>query len=579
LRAQQSNVELHPVADSLSNLLVQNPTNEALQLQLINFYLNNLQPELALLEISNAEARNALSHSLLGLKGKVQMLLEQIDPALRSLENAYVLSPSDETILDVAILEYARQHNRSGLQYLSRLKYRMPGLSSRLFRLYEQYYLNNKRLIARAVVNALQDFDPAAYAQFFPKPEVTILSPAEQSSTEAQQVSVIFEVRHSKAIRSIRIADQTLYERKEAPGASQAEPFKNTYTPMVTLGVGKNVIEVIATDAYGYETSRSISINRLSFDRPVTWRSPFSDSLKQGFQFLRGYYPENELKAPKSNLHRALVISGSYMYDSTEYFDRGLFVYDFLTHAYGGYAEISNAKVALGSRAVASNILLVIEEWLIKGATFQSVSTMYLNGIWEINDSQWNYLDVAGTRVNLKPIFERLARVASAGINVIIDGSIDRRELFEDGLRQLVKGSSIPLTVLILPKLWQQTLLQRLTVPPSFTDRPEDFAISCGDIAKWTYPSVNITKEGTSVAFAQNPALKIGKTHGQALLRFELRLGNESLTPAQKETMMSFARDWKHYPDIMLFLDNKISVESFRGRAEEFLSRTTKRPQ
>ena len=575
LVAQETNLSISPVVDSLMTKLIENPGNAELQRQLIDAYLQTFNPELALLEISHAEALNQLGSVGTMMKGRVQASLEQIQPAIKTLQLAYLQFPNDETLLLLGILEYSRGSNRRGAQVLRRLSKRMPNLSVELLKQYEKFYLNGRTTVAKGIASAMEEIDPVSYNTYFPRPQITVLSPSDNSSTEASQTSVIFEVRHSRPVKSVRVKDQVVYTREEEKVLSVNEEYFQSFTQLVSLSEGKNLIPIVALDVFGYESAFPLTINGISFNRVAAWASPFSDTLKRDFQLLRSYVPEAELFATKSPAYRALVISGGNVSDTAEYRDRGLTVYDFLTHPYSGLATPTNAKLLIGERVSSQNLAVVTNEWLLKGATFQSVTIVYFAGTWSIADDRWMFSDKNGQQFDFKPILEQLAQFATAGIILICDGLVDDRLAFEGGLRSLAMQSTIPINILVVPsaavftaEIVAAAAKVRLSPDPQ---TGADF-ISLYDLAQRMGATV-ISRERSGVVIAQNPAAKVAIQYNRMLSELDRKLTAERANAATKRKIMDFCQDWRRYGEVSRYLNNQLSLADFVVRVDEFLSR------
>lgn len=580
LVAQETNLSISPVVDSLMTKLIENPGNAELQRQLIDAYLQTFNPELALLEISHAEALNQLGSVGTMMKGRVQASLEQIQPAIKTLQLAYLQSPRDETLLLLGILEYARGSPPSagrGAQVLQRLARRMPNLSVELLKQYEKFYLNGRTTVAKGIANAMEEIDPVSYNTYFPRPQITVLSPSDNSSTEASQTSVIFEVRHSRPVKSVRVKDHVVYTREGEQVLSVNEEYFQSFTQLVSLSEGYNLIPIIALDVFGYESTFPLTINGISFNRVAAWASPLSDTLKRDFQLLRSYIPEAEIFATKSPAYRALIISGGNVSDTAEYRDRGLTVYDFLTHPYSGFTTPANAKLLIGARVTSQNLTVVTNEWLLKGATFQSVTIVYLAGAWSISNDRWMFSDKNGHQFDFKPILEQLAQLATAGIGLICDGLMDDRLAFEGGLRSLAMQSTIPMNILVVPstaKLSAEIIASAAKVQLSPAPQAGAEFLSLYDLAQ-RLGAIVISKERSGVVLAQNPAAKVAIQYNRMLSELDRKLTAERANAATKRKILDFCQDWRRYGEVSRYLNNQLSLADFVVRVDEFLSRRT----
>ena len=576
--SQQTNLSVSPTIDSLMERLIASPNNPDLESKIIDSYLQSVNPELALLEISYAEALNQLGSEGVQMKGRVQAGLEQIQPALKTLQLAYLQAPRDESLLLISILEYSRGEKERGHYQLQRLSTRTPGLSATLLQQYQRFYLSGRIVVARGIADALRDLDPVSYETYFPHPQISLLSPADNFSTEASQTSVIFEVKHVRPVKTVKLGGKTVYDRGDDPVLSVEENFFKSFSELVSLSEGKNAVPIRVVDVFGFESSVPLTINGINFNRLAGWSSPSSDSLAQQFRTLRSYVPEADLLARKSSTYRVLVISGGRGGDSLVLVDKGLLMYDALTHPYSGLANTSNSKILLGPRVSAQNISLVTSDWLVKSATFQSVTLVFLSGSWSITPGQWNLYDAYGQPVDFKPIFEQLGQVATAGVVAVIDGVIDRRTELEQGLRRLVSASSIPVQILLAPEgtTWQPTLVRNLASVDTGAGSQIGSELSSLAQISGRIGGTVISKEATAgIAFVRSPAVKMRQSYDRMLVQLDELLTSQRASPPVKKKIMEFSKDWRRYNEVSRFLNNQLSLSDFIVRVDEFLSRST----
>jgi hypothetical protein len=573
LTAQDNPLSFSSNIDTLMARLIDNPNNTQLQTQLIDAYLKTFNPEIALLEISYAEALGQLGSVGSQLKGRVQASLEQITPALKTLQLAYLQSPADETLFTIGILEYSRGNAERGRRILGNLRQRMPNFSVEMLRQYEQFYLNGRKVVARGIATAMQQIDPVSYETFFPRPQVSVLSPADNFSTEAQQTSVIFEVRHGRPVQSVKIKDQVLYDRGDERVSTVEDDYFQSFSQLITLHEGKNSIPITVMDVLGNESVFSLTINGISFSRVAAWSSPLADSLRRGYLTLRSYVPENELLTTKNSAFRSLVIAGARGADSLQLFDRGLLMHDVLTHGYGGLVVPANAKLLLGSRVTEANISTVGSEWLLKGATFQSVTIIYLAGSWTISPERWLLADVERGRIDLKPMIEQLAKLATAGIILLIDGQVDDRKELEFGLRSMANESTIPINVLLLAggKNWPEQLIAMLARPGTgFSSGAELF--SSHDLALLAGVTV-ISNQQQALVIAQSAAGMVSLQYSRMLSQLEQKLTTDRAAASVKRRILDFSRDWRRYNEVSRYLNNQLTLSDFIIRVDEYFSR------
>jgi hypothetical protein len=571
-QGQDGSLSITRDADSLMAKLLQTPQDVQLQRKLIDEYVRTSNPELALVEIGYAESFGLADNASTELKGKVQANLEEIVPAVNNLERAYLLHPRDDVLLTIALLQYARGQRDLGHDILRRLKTRVQGLSVDLLNQYEKYYLNDRTVVARAISDALRDLDPVSFETFFPSPRVTILSPADNVATEAKNLSVIFEVRHARPIKKVTIQGAAVYERDASPVTSVNEEFNKSFTQLVELSEGVNTIPVVVTDIFGIETVRSLTVNSTSFGLRTDWRSPLTDTLRSEILTLRSYVNESEFKVDKKNSYRTLIVAGARGADSASFFDRGLFMYELFTHPLIGYTSERNAKLLVGDRVRGPNVSLLSDEWLVKGSTFQSLTTIYLCGRWSIRPGEWVLNDIAGGKVDVKPILERLSQVASAGITLVCDGRIDDRKTLEAGLTLWAHSSTVPISVFVMPEngAWCRTLSHNIATPlASMT--------AGGFFTSWDFEQLAEASatgnEKKTLFYGQSPARKLVGEYFQLLTQLGQKLTAAGVAEPVKARLMSFSKDWRRYSEVVRYLHNELSLEDFVARADDFFAR------
>jgi hypothetical protein len=573
-KAQEVTLSISPEIDSINAALLKNPDDRSLQLRVIQAYTLSFNPELALLEIVNTEARNKGGLSDAGIKGRVQMSLEQVDPALHSLEAAYLQTPSDETLMLVAILEYARGQTVLGRRQLERLKSRSTNLGVDLLKIYERFYLNGRKRIAGAILHGLQDVDPAGYRTFFPLPQLSILSPADDFSTEASQTSVIVEVHHTRPLQTVRIGDSVLVSRPEGKLESPTENVSQTFSPLIPLKEGRNSVVVEVTDVFGNTARDSVRINGMNFIRLASWSSPLVDTLTKRTEFLRNYVPDSVLVKGRQPSARALIVSAGPGLPM----DRGLFLHELLTNRVSGFVPPENIKILVGDRVEHQNISLITSNWLLKGATFQSSSIVYLAGTWRITENEWNLLDAKGQATNMKPILQTLGSTASAGAIVLIDGLVDNSAELGRGLNTLVQGATIPLEAIVLgqDRPWPEELEAASLQSDSTRVIPDSAreSLTVTDLMTIVPGSVGFVRESVHPSFAWNPIGIILRNHQRMLDELGRRLSAEKIQQAVRSRIIRFSRDWKRYNEISRYLSNQLSLADFIVRVEEFESRT-----
>lgn len=570
--AQEVSISITPEIDSLHAQLLRSPGDRILQRKLIDSYILTFNPELALLEILSTE--NAADAKV---KGLTQMSLEQVQPALRSLQQAYLQSPFDETLLFIGLLYYARGDAGRGAPLLGRVRSRIPHISVELLKLYERFYLNGRKQIAMAAALALRDVDPAFYQSYFPQPAVSILSPTADYTTEAHQTSIIFEVRHSRPVKIVEIQRKPVYDRGSEKVGSPNEEYRQNFSELIQLHEGRNVVVAEATDVFGNSGSDTVIVNGLNFNRPVSWTSGGSDSLKRMFQYFRNYVPDSVLLAEKMSSYRALIVSGERTGDSSTMNERGLVLYELLTNPISGIVQPANVKLLLKDRMKSRNISLVMKDWLLKGATFQSVSIVYLGGEWRFSADRWELYDNDGELIDMKPLLEQLKVVATAGVVLLLDGVGDQRNVLVQNIQRLAQASAVPLEVLVLPAAgdWMSPFLAAMSAAGS-RKTPDGAALflTVRQLERMVPGSLSLNPRTQPIKIAQNPMGLVVQKHENLLTLLQRKLGADKVPTATKTKLIDFCKDWRRYHEMARFLSNTLSLSDFVVRVDEYRSRT-----
>lgn len=578
-KAQESPLSISPLVDTLNAQLLREPDDPAIRRKLIDAYTLAFHPELALLEILDPFAGGKAATANAGVKGKVQFSLEQIVPAIRSLQQSYLESPSDETLVLLAVLDYANKNPDKGLFELRRLKNRMPAVSVELLRIYEQFYLNGREVIARAAGEALRHSDPVAYGTYFPQPQISILSPSDYFATEAKQTSVIWEISHSRPLRTVRIGNETVFARSGDPVTNSTESVRKSYTHLTTLHEGPNAIVVEAADVFGVTSVDTVVVNGLSFDRVPTWSSPEEDSLRLAIQFLRNYVPDSVFYGERRQGRRALLIAGAGAADSARYANRALFWHEYLTSPVTGMVSQDQIKILVGGRVEDQNIAIVMDDWLLKGATFQSISFVYLAGEWRMTPREWFLKDSFGQWTDVRPRLEKLRNLASAGVVMVFDGSIDQRTAFEESLSGYVAESAAPLKALILPEntRWTDQLIDR-SIRPANLMASDSLSplLTTADLA--AMGALVLPLSGDDITIAQKPAARILLRHRELLKSLEGKLARGKVASGPRGKILNFSQDWRRYNEVTRYLNDQLSLSDFLIRVEEYQSRTAEKP-
>lgn len=561
-------LSLSPLIDTLNAQLLRSPEDAVLRQRVIDAYTMAFEPELALLEILGTPAGRADAAA----RGRVQFSLEQLGPATRSLRQAYLESPSDETLMFLAVLAYAGGNPRLGAFEVQRLKTRRPSLSVDLLNLYERFYLHNRTVIAAAAQRALQDADPVAFETYFPRPQISILSPGEGVATEADRISVIWEVRHSRPLRIVTIGGETVLEQAPHADVPSRETVQRSFSRLVPVREGKNPVVIAAEDMFGNRSSDTVTVHGLAFDLPPAWRSPSVDSLQVKLDLLRTAVADSVFRASPAPGRRALIVAGPAGAESDRFFHRALLWYELFSNEFIGAIPRAQTKLLAAARMTAENVRVLAENWLIKEATFQSMTTLVLSGEWRISQGRWDLVDSDGTPVNMRPWILQLRSLATSGMVLVIDGPIHGREMLEADLRDVAAGSTVPINAILLPpgESWEVALLALALRPDTAPSTPD---MSVRDLST-SAPVLSNTESFLPILF--NPAARIRQNHGVLYEDLRRNLATTRIDGRTRDRLLGFSSDWRRYNEITRYLRGSFTLEDFIIRVDEYLGRTGK---
>jgi hypothetical protein len=261
------------------------------------------------------------------------------------------------------------------------------------------------------------------------------------------------------------------------------------------------------------------------------------------------------------------------------YANRALFWHEYLINPVTGMVSQDQIKILVGGRVEGQNIAIVLDDWLLKGATFQSISFVYLAGEWQMTPREWFLKDRFGQWTDVRPRLEKLRNLASAGVVIIFDGSIDQRIAFEESLSGFVAESAAPLKVLILPEntLWTDQLVDRSVRPANltFSDSLSPL-LTTADLA--AMGALVLPLSGDDITIAQKPAARVLLRHRELLKSLEGKLTRGKVASSPRGKILNFSQDWRRYNEVTRYLNDQLSLPDFLVRVEEYQSRTVEKP-
>lgn len=565
-------------AEELAAKIEETGDAEAYQWDLVEEYLANAEPELALLEILEYEQNHDLAPAQRAEKGKILLWLELEKRATNALAEAYFAKPNNETAMYLAVADRLSGGAERSARTLTEIGAEDPDLAMKLAKLYQDLFLSGKKVAAGAAADALRDYDPEAYHQYFPLPQISIYSPEEGYQTDAAEVSVVFDVKHGNPIRRITVADSTIYELSEEDEAHLSErSFNGSFTSLTPVGAGRNDVAVVAEDVFGYSSTATATVNGLNFTRPAEWSAPLADSLKAAVAYVESYVGDEILAIDKDGTYRAVVFSYSDE-DSISAFDKGLYWNDLLAHPRVGLPEKRNVKTLIGERATAGNVDMIFGSWILPALNLKTKLFVYLNGSWRIDDDEWS-VGTADGRADVKPHIETIARTANGGMTIVFGGLLPgEADRLEAALPEALNASSAGAEAAILADAQFEWKFTRGALDASIAT-VESLRLDADAIAEIDSRARVVSNGGGSVPFGENPALKARAAHGSLYDEFEAKISSDRLSASEKQTVLEFVSDWRRYSEMKRYVENRLPAEDLLIQAEEYFSRTEEEGQ
>jgi hypothetical protein len=571
--AQDFTLTVSDRAEDLATKIEETGDAGAYQWDLVEEYLANAEPELALLEILEYEQDRSLDAEQRAQKGKILLWLELDKRALSVLAEAYFAKPDNETAMYLAVADRLAGGDERSARVIEEIGAEDSDLSRKLAKLYQDLFLSGKKMAAGAAADALRDYDPEAYHQYFPLPQISIYSPEEGYQTDASEVSVVFDVKHGNPIRRIAVADSIIYELGETAEEHLTErSFSGSFTGLAPVRAGRNDLAVVAEDVFGYRTTETVTVNGLNFTRPAEWNAPLADSLKAAVAYVESYVGEEALAIDKDPTRRAVVFSYS-AEDSITAFDKGLYWNDLLSHPRVGLPEPRNVKTLIGERATAGNVEMIFGSWILPALNLKTKLFVYLNGSWRIDDDEWS-VGTAEGRVDVKPYIETIARTANGGMTIVFGGLLPgEADRLEAALPAALNASSAGAEAAILADAQFEWKFTRAALDASAAT-VESLYLDAAAIAEIDSRARVVSNDGGSVPFGENPALKALAAHGSLYDEFEARISSDRLSASKEKTVLEFVADWRRYSEMKRYLENRLPAEDLLIQAEEYFSRT-----
>ncbi|MCF8242896.1 MAG: hypothetical protein K9J16_16070 [Melioribacteraceae bacterium] len=575
LSQQQSILSISAEADTLFSQLEDDPGNINLRTRLIEEYIHNSKYELALVEIIELENEQVLSEKMQSLKADCLFNLEQIQPALKELMVSYLRAPDDKIMQSVAIADFALGNETRSVRTLRSLKPKNPELAFDIALLYQQLFLNQNKQLANAASSLLREFDSKEYAKYFPKPQIMIVSPADNYSTQNNEATIVFEVNHSKAIKKISVNESVIYNPTEEEIDLDAESFSKTFNSKMPVDAGKNKIVVNAVDVFGYESSEEIFVNGLNFTKMSTDLSLYSDSLIHNLDVITSFVDTEDIQVTKNPQTKVLVYSFSPGGLSINYNEKGIFWYDFFANQLIGKASPSHTKLLVGKRASSENVNLLVSNWLVPELNVLTHTVLYINGEWELINDRWMLGSSDDELIDLQKHLSSLLTAASSGISLILDGEISSRNRLENDIKNFISYTSIPVEAFITSSnnTLVEDVIQKFSKPDLSNNDSTLLYLELNSLKKIDSLGVYFSNRDLNLEVAENPAVKLSASLPVLKNNVEIKLKKDRMSSSNRSTILNYCSDWRRFEDMHDYLDDRTTASDLLIKAQEFFSR------
>ncbi len=569
---QNSSLKISDKVDILSAQLNNQNSNPGVKKQLILEYIQMDEPELALLEMNDLSGNTQIDYELLEAGAEIYFYMENFESSLTNFKSAYIFHPTSENLKKILLLNYFLQRKESIPRLFSDLKKSDSTLVKSLGQIFQKAHFSKKNILASKVERFIKEYCGSEYSAIFPNPTVSIISPMTNVSTNTRTTPLSFTVTHARQVQSITVNGKSVYAINPED-INKPVYFEKTFNIPVELQDGENKITVRAEDALGLNDHQQITVYCTDFPRLAGWTSPYSDTVRKYFRYLKSFVPDSGYSHGRADNQKLIVITAATKADSVAAFQKGLFWYDLLTHPYGGFVDEKNTKFINIERATMINIDVVMNDWLLKNLTLQSVTNVYINSNWKINPVEWTFELKDGSYYDARALVKKISKITTSGINFIIDGKIDNLELLSRGVADLVREIQIPCTIVSLGSTdYIPVLCGILGVPDSTGSDDKEFLLS--NLTGKVPLSQTWKNDFVQPRMITNAAAAIRVDYAEMLTRIEDKLKRDRATTAQKKKIHAYIQDWRRYSEVSRYLTNSMSLQDLLDHAEEYLNRT-----
>ncbi len=568
---QNNSLKISDRIDLLSSKITNQSTDPELKKQLIFEYISMDEPELALLEMNDLNGNSQINYELIEAGADIHFYMENFEASLANFKSAYIFNPTTENLKKILLLNYFLQKKESIPPMLSDLKKRDTAFVKSLGQIFQKAHFNKKIILAAKVERFIKEYCGNEYSAIFPNPTVSIISPMKNVSTNSRAIPLTFTVNHARQIQSITVNGKAVYTIKP-DDVNKPIYFEKTFNVPVDLHEGENTIGVKAEDALGLNDQQQITVYCTDFPRLAEWTSVYSDTLTKYFRYIKSFVPDSSYSHAHAENQKLIVISTSEGADIAA-FQKGLFWYDLFTHPYSGFVDENNTKFINIERATTANIDVVLNDWLLKNMTLQSITNVYINADWKINAAEWTIKMKDNSFYDARAMIKKISKITASGLNFIIDGKIDNPELLYRGVAEMVQEIRIPCAIISLCTTdYVPVLCNMIAAPDSIVSEekellPENMA---GHI-----PLARLWKnEFVQPRIITNAAALVRSSYAEMLAGIDIKLKRDKAGAAQKKKIHTYIQDWRRYSEVSRYLSNSMSLQDLLDHADEYLTRT-----
>ncbi|NUN07897.1 MAG: hypothetical protein HUU54_01845 [Ignavibacteriaceae bacterium] len=569
--AQERTLSISAAADSLQELLSYDNQRPDTKRFLIEEYIRNSEIEMALLELLDFSEEKGYNDDVHRYRGEILLGVGNFKGALKEIKMSYLMKPDNSKLMNLAFSYFGLGNEELAKKIYDQLLNLYPGTDSDALVLHSQLYKGGRATVTNLIPSFYKSFYPDKYIKYFPSPQMTVLSP-ENNSSVFGETSVLFSVNHSRPVILVEVNDEILFSSSGEENESEA--FSREFNHKLNIPAGPVKITIKATDLYGFTARTDLYLLGLNFNRDASWRSSYSDSLYAGISFLNSFIPRDFTKSVKYGNTNIIVFSPA-VKDYTD-FQKAVFWYDLLSSEQIGVTDKKNIKPILLEDAGSENFRRVYDDWLLKSTNFQSRTLVYLSSPISVTDNSVSIRSADGNMFDILQNISSSFRIMSDGLLIIFEGETDHPEKAEVIFSKLLAETPFPAAIILGNRAdLTQSVINSLLKPEAAGFSEPGPAIFDFASLSTSDPSIRIfTSPKGMPAIIENPSGKALRVHRDMLILLESKLKNDKVLAPQADKIRTYCSDWKMYNDISRFVRNDLSLADLLIKIDEYNLRT-----